>query len=259
MFDHFNKLPVTNFRNPQPDGNSGEFDLKKYRALKDAQSVDCQTIQLLAEMRFLIADQQSQCFFVNLVQTSDFWVNTHDFEVMLEFWSFVKDIYAQNPVLYNTLFPISNLIDLMLKISEAQSGVHGLCCQYHQSTQVMYSAQEMNGENNSTLDHMPTTMLNQQTFTNVNYDEKKSYGRTDEYLEPIAGVLENVLTSQQPEILDQMETLAKCLTARSSSCFYLQILKLLKVLLLDTAEREGNSNTPRTSTISSAQFAQKFL
>lgn len=41
MFDHFNKLPVTNFRNPQPDGNSGEFDLKKYRALKDAQSVDC--------------------------------------------------------------------------------------------------------------------------------------------------------------------------------------------------------------------------
>jgi len=59
----------------------------------------------------------------------------------------------------------------------------------------MYSAQEMNGENNSTLDHMPTTMLNQQTFTNVNYDEKKSYGRTDEYLEPISGVLENVLTS----------------------------------------------------------------
>jgi hypothetical protein len=46
-------------------------------------------------------------------------VNTHDFEVMLEFWSFVKDIYSQNPVLYNNLFPVSNLIDLMLKISEA--------------------------------------------------------------------------------------------------------------------------------------------
>jgi hypothetical protein len=41
MFDHFNKLPVTNYRNPQPDGNSGEFDLKRYKALKDAQSVDC--------------------------------------------------------------------------------------------------------------------------------------------------------------------------------------------------------------------------
>ena len=65
-------------------------------------------------------------------------------------------------------------------------------------------------------------------------------------MEPIAGVLENVLTSGAvPEILEEVETLAKCLTAKSSSCFYLQILKLLKVLLLDANEegrRDQNSS-----------------
>jgi hypothetical protein len=77
-------------------------------------------VQLLAELRFLIADQQlQQCFFVHLVQTSDFWVNTHHVDVMREYWSFVKAIYSQNPVLYNSLFPVSNLVDLMLKVSEA--------------------------------------------------------------------------------------------------------------------------------------------
>ena len=58
--------------------------------------------------------------------------------------------------------------------------------------------------------------------TQASEGEKVTYGRTDEYLEPIAGVLENVLTSGAvPEILDEVETLAKCLTAKSSSCFYL--------------------------------------
>ena len=59
-------------------------------------------------------------------------------------------------------------------------------------------------------------------------------------------MLENVLTSGAvPEILEEVETLAKCLTAKSSSCFYLQILKLLKVLLLDANEegrRDQNSS-----------------
>ena len=69
--------------------------------------VDCQTISLLAELRFTINDAKlSEEFFLNLMFTSDFWINTHNIELINEYWSFVKAIYSQNPVLYNSVFPI---------------------------------------------------------------------------------------------------------------------------------------------------------
>ena len=61
--------------------------------------VNCQTIQLLAELRFTIGDTKlNEEFFLNLMYTSDFWINTNNMEVISEFWSFVKAIYQQNPV-----------------------------------------------------------------------------------------------------------------------------------------------------------------
>jgi hypothetical protein len=89
------------------------------------------------------------------------------------------------------------------------------------------------------MDHGPQSVLQGTLRSARSHGEDLKVDRTYEYLEPIAAVLENVLTSGAPEILEQVDTLAKCLTARSSSCFYLQILKLLKVLLLDTSDRES--------------------
>ena len=96
--------------------------------------VDCQTIQLLAELRFLINDARlSEEFFLNLMFTSDFWMNTHKIELINEFWSFVKAIYSQNPILYNSVFPIQNLIDFMIKICDTTKE-GAFCCEYHKRT-----------------------------------------------------------------------------------------------------------------------------
>jgi hypothetical protein len=50
--------------------------------------------------------------------SADFWISTNNFEVMQEYWTFVKAIYSQNPIQHNTIFPIHNLISLMVKISD---------------------------------------------------------------------------------------------------------------------------------------------
>ena len=73
--------------------------------------------------------------------TSDFWINTHNVELISEYWSFVKAIYSQNPVLYNSVFPIQNLIDLMIKICDTTKE-GAFCCEYHRRTFFMlYSPQ----------------------------------------------------------------------------------------------------------------------
>lgn len=71
------------------------------------------------------------------------------------------------------------------------------------------------------------------------------------YLEPIAAVLEYVLTSGGDHILEQIEFIAKSLTVKSCPCFHLQMLKLLKVLLLDS--RSDNDCA------SPIEFASRFL
>ena len=82
--------------------------------------VDCKTIQLLADLRFTINDAAlSEKFFVHLMYSADFWINTQNIELINEFWSFVKAIYSQNPVAYNKAFPIQYLIDFMLRICES--------------------------------------------------------------------------------------------------------------------------------------------
>ena len=85
-------------------------------------------------------------FFLNLMFSSDFWINTHNPELINEFWSFVKAIYSQNPVLYNNVFPIQNLIDFMIKICDfTKEGA--FCCKYHKRTFLMlYSPWQLEGQ-----------------------------------------------------------------------------------------------------------------
>ena len=86
---------------------------------------------------------------------------------------------------------------------------------------------------NELVDHHQNTFKEQPIKSGAN-----KINNLNKYLGPIAGVLEGVLTSGGNEILDQIQYIAKALTIkfRSSNCFHLQILKLLKVLLLDSKE-----------------------
>lgn len=91
--------------------------------------VNCQTIQLLADLRFELGDSQAlnEAFFLNLMHTCDFWANSNDTEIINEYWGFVKAIYSQNPALYNKVFPLRNLVDFMLKISDISKD-GAFCC-----------------------------------------------------------------------------------------------------------------------------------
>jgi hypothetical protein len=74
-------------------------------------AVDVKTVHLLTELRFTIQDKVlNESFFHNLIMSADFWINTSKFasrntvnndsehptgyEVMCEYWSFVKAIYS---------------------------------------------------------------------------------------------------------------------------------------------------------------------
>ena len=71
--------------------------------------------------------------------TADFWMNTHNSELINEFWSFVKAIYSQNPVICIRIFPIQNLIDFMIKICDTNKE-GAFCCDYHKRTFFMLYA-----------------------------------------------------------------------------------------------------------------------
>lgn len=75
--------------------------------------------------------------------------------------------------------------------------------------------------------------------------------QVDRLLEPIAGVLECVLTSGGNEILNEIDHLTHSLTLKSCACFQMQVLKLIKVLLLDS-----NSDHECASPV---EFAQRFI
>lgn len=58
-------------------------------------AVNCATVHLLTEIRNTVQDRhQNEIFFKNLLMSADFWISTENFEVMQEYWSFVKAIYS---------------------------------------------------------------------------------------------------------------------------------------------------------------------
>ena len=113
------------------------------------------------------------------------------------------------------------------------------CCEYHKRTQRMFYG--------SSEDVKPKTTEEDDQIADEGLEIE-----VDKYLEPICGVLETVLTTAGDEILLEIEHLAKSLCLKSCACFHLQMLKLLKVLLLD-------SKSNNTDCASPVDFAQKFL
>jgi len=46
-------------------------------------AVDCKTIQILAELRFMLQGKGlNESFFVNLAMSADFWISTGNLEVI---------------------------------------------------------------------------------------------------------------------------------------------------------------------------------
>lgn len=162
--------------------------------------------------------------------TADFWVSTHNLDIINEFWSFVKTIYSQNPVMYNKVFPLSKLIDFMLKLCDLTK-LGATCCEVScpecspESNTCSLNRQNQNQNPNKEL----TT-----TGSGMKQKEDDEPVMIEKYLEPISGVLEYVLTNGGYEILGQIEFIARSLIAKSCASFHLQMLKLLKVLLIDS-------------------------
>lgn len=170
--------------------------------------------------------------------SADFWTNTaHQaqcaetgsgahLEALLEFWSLVKTIYQQSPLLYNSFMSISNLVDFMKRVAETFES----CCEHHKHQQNLLYGDTQNGTDGG--------------------DESAPKLEVDKFLEPICGVLEIVLTSGGKEILAEIDHISRSLCLTASPCFHLHLLKLLKVLLLDS--RQTNQSL-------SLEYSQQFL
>lgn len=106
--------------------------------LNPKEAVNSLTVSLLSDIRFHIGENSNlqEEFFHAMMRSSDFWVNSEIIEVINDFWLFVKAIYQQNPVTYNRIFSVQNLIDLMVKISEIRDGGH--CCAFHKESYMMF-------------------------------------------------------------------------------------------------------------------------
>jgi hypothetical protein len=81
------------------------------------------------------------------------------------------------------------------------------------------------------------------------------------YLEPIAAVLENVMTTGGEDVLDEIQYIAKSLAAKSCPCFHIQMLQLLKVLLIDSrpdADPKKNQAAGDTSKMQNSRVGIRY-
>ena len=155
----------------------------------------------------------------------------------------------------------------MVKISDISKD-GAFCCDYHKTTFQMLLSSYPANQPFSPIDIEQTQFrecnseyidlsVKTKSLTPVELQHQKRLSKANvaykinKYLEPIAAVLEYVLTSGGDEILEQIEYIAKSLTVKSCPCFHLQMLKLLKVLLLDS--RSDNECA------SPIEFAGRFL
>ena len=99
----------------------------------------------------------------------------------------------------------------MIKISDiSKEGAY--CCQYHRKTFQMFFSQ-------NTVLKKSVTSDSKGQIKRIKVDSQQVVYDISKYLEPIAAVLENVLTSGGEEILNQIQYIAKSLTVKSCPCF----------------------------------------
>ena len=165
-------------------------------------------VHQLSELRLIIQDERvTEQFFQSLIFSADLWLH-----LASDFWGLVKTVYAVNPVHFNRVFGVEQLVDFMVRLSEQKDGI---CCDYHKLSLMQGQKGASRG-----LDQVVA-----QKVTNL-----------EKLLTPIAAVIEFVLTNGGDAVLDQTEYLVSALVTKTPPCFRMQILKLLKILLLDSKE-----------------------
>lgn len=160
------------------------------------------TIQQLAEIRFSLPHELGHQFFLSLVHSADIWINCNT-TIQKEFWAFVNDIYLQDPKYYHEIVSIPELIDYTLRLSEIKEGV---------------------SQNTSKI----VQSLRKSTEVKDETSMKE--------LSMILGVVEKLFIKGGEVISENIKYLTPALTSKTSATFKFEILKLLKVLLVDTKE-----------------------
>lgn len=73
-----------------------------------------ESIEMLAQLKLSLSEiEYKQQFVRTILSIPEFWLNL-SLEVQNEFWNFIQSIYDSNPLQYNTIFPISRLVDIIV-------------------------------------------------------------------------------------------------------------------------------------------------
>ena len=81
----------------------------------DRNFFNSETVFILAELRNALNDPElSQELFTDIFWKVELYEKA-DNQVRSELWGYTRTIYIENPLYYNSLFSIKNIIDLMVK------------------------------------------------------------------------------------------------------------------------------------------------
>ena len=154
------------------------------------------TIRQLDEIRY----SSQKVFFTCLIRSADIWVNCST-SIQKEYWRFVNDIYLQDPAYFHDIFSVQDLIEYTLKLSEVK--------------ETMSSS---------------TPKLASGTLK----DTREDSGMQE--LSLILSVVEKLFIKGGDQMSENIKHLTPVLTSKASASFKYEILKLLKVLLVDSKE-----------------------
>ena len=176
------------------------------------------SIQQLAEIRFVLPQEWNEEFFKWLVHSADIWINCNS-SIQKEFWAFVNDIYLQDPTYFNYIISIPELIDYTLRLSEIKEGVN---------QGVAKSGLQIQSKTGEIKDN--------ESMKDLSF---------------VLGVVEKLFIKGGENISENVKYLIPALTSKASSTFKFEILRLLKVLLVDTKD-DTHCPSPLT-------FAEHFI
>jgi hypothetical protein len=141
-----------------------------------------------------------------ILYSADTWINL-DPELYSQFWSFVGQLAimtAQESRKSSHIKIVKDLIQYALRVTESKEDI---CCKKHIPLDVPHS-----GDHN---------------YTNLALT-----------IEPIIQIVQKIFLTggNSPRLTEQIQYLGQVLTSKTQPCFKLQILKLLKVLLVDSKQ-----------------------
>lgn len=140
-------------------------------------------------------------FFSCLVRSADIWVNC-SVPTQNSFWELVNDIYLEDPKYYHDIFSMQELINYASKLSEVKE----------------------------------TTASLKMKLSQTSIKDSRSDDNSMQELTPILNVIEKLFLKGGESMSENVKCLPPILTSGASENFKFEILKLLKVLLVDTGE-----------------------